>query len=192
MNRLSLEKELSEVIETTLKEWRKILDEDFERFENYAKFCMEQSSRLSKISDDINKIFKFRLPSSFLYPVVVKDDLELLSSFVAMQSRIQSDLAVISYRNIREMKEVSYHLVGIPLHIAVRILSMLAEVIPKASLEARKILEERLETLEIEIQKLKKRKEIIKLEAREDIIRTIEDIQKMLERAKKAQEQYVK
>lgn len=177
---------MSEEIGKALKDYRKIVDKDFEKYENCSRFCMKQSNKLSKIADDTNNMFKFRLVD-----VVSKSDLELLSSVIAMQSKLQSDLATISHKDIVDMKEVVYQLVKIPLELMVKTLSVFVEATPKLSLEVRKMMEEKLGTLEKEVQHLKENKEKITLEISSEYDKALKELTERIVRAKKAQKSYV-
>ena len=112
-----------------------------------------------------------------------------------MQSKIQSELAGIIYRNSKDEKEIAYLLVKIPLDITTNALSAFAEalreVAPKLSLEARERMEERLNAIQKDVQQLREQRVEISLEGREDIIKTIEEIQEQMRRAKRAMEQYI-
>lgn len=177
MNQLSLKEEMSEEVKRILEAYRKNLDAEFGKYEKYALFWIEKSETFSKIAHNANQIFESRSD---------KSELALLSSIIAMQSEIQLYLANSSLANSRDLKDLAYISIEVPLQVAVRILSCLVEAIPKASLETRKMFEEKLGDFEKELENLKNRKEIITLEGREDIIKTIEKIEKSIEEADKA------
>ena len=188
MNQLSLEKEISDEVEKVLNEYRKLLNEDFKIYESYAKFCIEQSNRLSKITHDVENMFKSR-PDS----VVTKGDLELLSVMMALQSQMQLSLATISYQSLIRLKELAYLVVKAPLDVAVKVLFRFTEdFAPKLGSKIREMVDEKFYVLLEEIQRLKKRKEKIKLEATKDIAEAMKSIQEWIERARKAQATYVR
>lgn len=185
VERLTLEEEMSKEIEKGLEEYQKILDKYFGKKENIPNSCFEEASSLSKTIVDFNKLLMNRESNT-----VDKIDLLILSAIAFAQSKIQTDLATITYSNITDLKTNAYLVVYTPLLVLRRILRLLEEIAPKASSEVRKIISERLSSLEKKVEDLKKREVKIKLEGREDIIKTIEEIQKQMERAKKAQAQY--
>lgn len=183
---MSLEEEMNEEIEKALKEYRRIVDKDFERRESYVKSYLVVSNELCEIADKINNWLKVAPDTA-----VAKSDLELVSSLVALQSKLNSRLSTISYANTVEIKEIAYNLVNIPLKIVVKAFSAFVENFPNLSLETRKMMEEKLKPLQEDIQQLKEKKEI-ELEVPEDIKEELKEWTRERERLKMAVKQYSK
>ncbi len=186
MSYLSLEEEMNEEIEKALKEYRGIVDKDFERRESYVKSYLAQSNELCEVADKINNWLKVRSDT-----VVTKSELELVSSLVALQAKLHSHLSTITYTNIIEIKEIAYNLVNIPLKVVVKAFSAFVENFPNLSLETRKTLEEKLKPLQEDIQQLKEKKEI-ELKVPEDVKEELKEWARERERIKKAMKQAMK
>jgi hypothetical protein len=176
---------MREEIEKNLKVYRKTVDEKFEPLENFAKGRIERSVELSKMADDTHNMLKVRLADA-----VSKSDLELLSKIVALQSMIQSDLARIAYNNTTDLKEVAYELVRVPLEIIIKTLSIVVKLVPKLDLETREMMDEKLRTIEKEVQTLKKSKSKITLKISSAYDEALKELTRRIEETKRAQKGY--
>jgi len=183
---LSLEKELINEMNKTLKECREIVEKIFEPYSSYAKEVANWCSEISKIADKSEAMFEYRTVDA-----VTIEDLRLLSSLIALQSKAQNHIATISARNVEELKETAFQIIRIALYTAVKIIVNLSKIIPKESVQFRKTIEEKIRMLEKEIQRLKTRKVKVRLQAKKDIIKTIKEIEKILKEAKEKQKQYI-
>lgn len=200
MNQLSLEKTHEEP-EEILKEYRNAVDQTFAKQEELENQTLKSIDELIELANSIYGSFKFdwdniaaNTPKDYcevpISIVVVKSQLNLLSRLAVAQLRMQRELALATLRNTSDLKETAYLLVRIPLETAMKTVSIFVEIAPKLSEEAKKMIEEKLITMEKEIQQMKESKDKITLEISSDYEEALKELTERIKRAKKAIKSY--
>jgi len=157
---------------------RKKVDEVFQPYLDWAGKLLKWIDENSKHLEEVEHVFRYRA----IDKVDLKDLNLIASSLVLLQSQ-QVQMMKLLYKTVNELKDAAFLIALVPSELAWE----LSETLPKFALP----LKERLDAVEKELNRLKKRKEKIKFEVADNIRKVLENMARQLEEAKKAQEKYV-
>jgi hypothetical protein len=169
--------EIKKYHEEVLKELHKLLDNEFKNYEESAKLCTEYSTKLRNIIDDVKTHIANRIDK-----YVTTNDLDILSSIIALQLENQSCIASLNHYTLRRLKEIAYVSWKLTLDTADQIYYTIPTILPEFSAILTKKMEEKITALEKEL------KEELTVEIPERFDKTFEWLEEQMKAWQRGQE----